>query len=157
MVKELIVSWERFGDMSEKLADRLAEDYGKRIDIVVGLARGGILLSMVISERLNRELTFMRVKSYTAKHKEGKPRLVFDIQSDISKKTVLLVDDLSDTGETFKFSVNHLKKYKPKKIITASMHIKPWTKFVPDLYLEKTDRWVVYPWGKNREKKAREL
>ena len=29
---------------------------------------------------------------------------------------------------------------------TATMHMKPWTKHVPDYYVVKTEAWVVYPW-----------
>jgi hypothetical protein len=28
----------------------------------------------------------------------------------------------------------------------ATLHIKPWSRFVPDYYAESVDAWVVYPW-----------
>jgi hypoxanthine phosphoribosyltransferase len=28
----------------------------------------------------------------------------------------------------------------------ATIHLKPWSKIIPDYYVSTTDNWVVYPW-----------
>jgi hypoxanthine phosphoribosyltransferase len=43
----------------------------------------------------------------------------FPLYVDIKDKCVLLVDDITDTGDTLRVSLEHLKKFKPKEIRTA--------------------------------------
>jgi hypothetical protein len=58
----------------------------------------------------------------------------------------LLVDDISDTGDSLIIAGEHLKHRGYKNPRTATMHMKPWTKHVPDYYVVRTEAWVVYPW-----------
>jgi len=64
----------------------------------------------------------------------------------IKDKRVLLVDDVSDSGLTLQFSVQTLSLYMPAEIKTATLYIKPWTKYVPDYYAEQVNEWVIFPW-----------
>jgi len=57
-----------------------------------------------------------------------------------------LVDDISDTGDSLTIAGEHMKQRGYKQLRTATMHMKPWTKHVPDYYVVKTKAWVVYPW-----------
>ncbi len=147
MAEKLVLNWDDFGKLAERLADRAKERYKEKIDIVIGLVRGGVPLALVVSDRLGAELDLMRVKSYSGIADRAEPKLVFDIHSDIEGKHVLVVDDLSDKGDTFDFVVKHLKSvYRPGKISTAAVFVKPWSQHVPEIYLEKTEKWIVYPW-----------
>ncbi len=150
MTEKQIVGWDEFGRLAEALAEKITQKYDGSIDVVIGMARGGIPLSMLVSDRLHTELDFMRVKSYRDIDVRAEPQLVFDIRMDINNRTVLVVDDLSDKGDTFDFATKHLNAdFKPKHVYTASIFVKPWTHFVPDVYLEKTEKWIVYPWEMN--------
>lgn len=147
MTEKQVISWNEFGELAEKLAGKITGKYGSSIDIVIGMARGGIPLSMLVADRLRAELDFMRVKSYKEIDVRAEPKLIFDIRIDINNRTVLLIDDLSDKGDTFDFATKHLlQSYKPRHVLTACIFVKPWSKFAPDVYLEKTEKWIVYPW-----------
>jgi len=41
---------------------------------------------------------------------------------------------------------NHLQSRKVADLRTACLHVKPWTKQLPNYYAESTDVWVIYPW-----------
>jgi hypoxanthine phosphoribosyltransferase len=63
---------------------------------------------------------------------------------------VLLVDDVTDTGDTFSVAIQHLReRASPAEIRTAALHHKEVPTFVPDLYAAKvvTWRWIIYPWA----------
>jgi hypoxanthine phosphoribosyltransferase len=61
-------------------------------------------------------------------------------------KNPLLVDDISDTGDSLTVAGEHLEQRGYMNPRTATMHMKPWTKLIPDYYVVKTEAWVVYPW-----------
>ncbi len=145
--QKLLISWDEFGSSVDKLSIAVLKAYKGQIDTVVGIARGGIPTSMVIADRLGAELDFIRIKSYKGVGIKTEPKVTSDVHTDLRNKKVLLVDDLSDQGDTFKFTINHLsRKYTPQKINTAALFVKPWSKFKPDIYLEVVDKWIVFPW-----------
>lgn len=60
----------------------------------------------------------------------------------------ILVDDIRDTGDTLRVSLEHLKKFEPKEIRTAVLIHKIISNFLPDYYVKKMIkwRWVIFPW-----------
>jgi len=66
------------------------------------------------------------------------------------KKGILIVDDISDTGETLK-SIRTFFDY------TITLTIKKGTGFIPDFYVEEFDRgeWIVFPWEDGTNKTER--
>jgi len=87
------------------------------------------------------------VKLYISAGQRGeRPYLRQPLTLSIKDRRVLLVDDVSDSGLTLQFSVQALSLYMPAEIKTATLYIKPWTRYVPDYYAEQVNEWVIFPW-----------
>ncbi len=142
-----MVSIDKLYSMSEALAEKINSKYpNQKTDIVIGVARGGLFSALILADRLGAEFDSVRVKSYVNGSLQ-EPVLVSDVSKNLNGKSVVVVDDVSDRGETFEFVVKHLKaNYSLKDIKTASLFIKPWTKFMPDVYISETKSFVVFPW-----------
>ena len=138
------ISWSEYGNLAEALAEKVRTG-GKKFDLVVGIARGGIPVAMVASDRLGVKIDMINVKSYTGIEKRGSPTILSTLTERIQGKSVLLVDDLVDQGDTLALVQGYLKKQKPKTLLTAVLFKKPWSKAEPDYYLEVVDKWVVSP------------
>jgi uncharacterized protein len=138
------VSWPEYGNLAEALAEKVRSS-GKRFDLVVGIARGGIPVAMVVSDHLNVRIDFINVKSYFGIGIRGTPKILSTLTEEIAGKSILIVDDLVDQGDTMKVVKEYLSKQGPKLLEVAVLFKKPWTKFEPDYYLEVVDRWVVFP------------
>lgn len=80
--------------------------------------------------------------------KDGKAHLRYLINADLSGKNVLIVDDITDTGESMMLAKEFVEKLNPKEIRTATIfHIRT-SKFVPDYYSREIDWvWVMWPWN----------
>ncbi len=80
--------------------------------------------------------------------KDGKARIRYPLTADLTGKKVLIVDDITDTGESMLVSTDFIKTLNPAEIKTATaLHIKT-SKFTPDYYGEEIDwMWVVFPWN----------
>jgi hypoxanthine phosphoribosyltransferase len=140
------VEWLEFGRLCEKLAGSVKESDSK-VDLVVGIARGGIPPAMVVADRLRVPIDFINVKSYTGVQQRGRVKIISTLFEDATKKHVLVVDDLVDQGETMDTILAFLEeKYHPSKVTTAALFIKPWSKFRPDFFVDTTDAWIVFPW-----------
>lgn len=141
-----IVGWDEFGQLAEKLIAKIKKN-NSSFDLIVGIARGGIPLAMVLADRLRIPIDFINVKSYLSERKRGKVKILSTLLSDAKNKDVLLVDDLVDEGDTMETIVNYLhNKYSPVRLKTAVLFKKPWSNFQPDYYVGTTEAWVVFPW-----------
>ena len=138
------ISWSEYGNLAEALAEKVRAT-GRRYDLVVGIARGGIPVAMVVSDHLDVKIDFVNVKSYNDIGKRTPPRILSTLTEGVAGKNVLLVDDLVDQGDTMAFMKKYLMDQKPKSLDTAVMFKKPWSKAEPDYFLETVSEWIVFP------------
>lgn len=93
----------------------------------------------------------MKVEHYLrGAEMKAEARIKFPISIDISGKKVLIVDDITDTGETLQLSVGYVQSLRPAEIKTAVLQHKICSSFVPDFYAQKIIRWrwIIYPWAR---------
>ncbi len=138
------ITWSEYGNLTEGLAEKVSAS-GKRFDLVVGIARGGIPVSMVVADHLDLKVDFINVKSYNDIGKRTQPRIVSTLTEGVRDRRILLVDDLVDQGDTMAFVRSHLEGQKPAALGTATLFKKPWSKTEPDYFLETVSEWIVFP------------
>lgn len=145
-----LVSWSRFHALARKLA-RQVHASGYRPDILVGIGRGGYLPARILSDFLDlMDLTSFKIEHYHATRKGRQARVRYPLNADLTGRRVLLVDDVSDSGDTFRVALDHLASCgSPAEVRTAVLHHKVVSPFVPDYYAHKVInwRWIVYPWA----------
>ena len=138
------ISWSEYGNLAAALAEKVRAN-GRKYDLVVGIARGGIPVAMVVSDHLNVKIDFVNVKSYNDIGKRTTPRILTTLTEGVQGKDVLLVDDLVDQGDTMSFMQRYLNEQEPRSLETAVMFKKPWSAVQPDYYLETVSEWIVFP------------
>ena len=118
---------------------------------IVGITRGGLVPARLISDLIdNNEVYTITVQFYKSVGiTSNKPRIICPVQGDIVDKNVLIVDDISDTGESLIVAKKHLEEEGAEKVVVATLMKKPHTKFEPDLYVDETSAWVIFPWEVN--------
>lgn len=150
------LGWAQYGEFVNRLAEDIASNE-PRFDLVIGIARGGIPVAMVVADRLGTKIDFINVKSYTDVEKREKPQILTTIIEDISGRRVLLVDDLVDRGDTMETISHYLSAQGPKSIKTAVLFTKPWSSFQPDYSLQVVDSWIVFPYERGEVRRSRLL
>jgi len=138
------IGWAEYGSLTEALAEKV-QSSGKVFDLVVGIARGGIPVAMVVSDRLGVKIDTITVKSYSGIAERGSVRILTTLTERVKGKSVLIVDDLVDQGDTMSSVKGFLRKSGAKEVETAVVFKKPWSKTDPDYYLESTEDWIVFP------------
>jgi uncharacterized protein len=148
------VTWAQYGEMVTKLAETIASS-SERFDLVIGIARGGMPVAMVIADTLGLRVDFLNVKSYTDVGERVKPKILSTITENITGKRVLVVDDLVDGGATMECITEYLTTQHPMSIKTAVLFTKPWSTFSPDYSLRVVDNWIVFPYERGEVKRSR--
>jgi len=146
-----ILFWEDVYELSKNTAIKIIES-GFKPDIVVGLARGGWFTARIICDYLNiDDLVSMKVEHWgtTAKISLPEARLKYPFEVDLKGKKVLLVDDITDTGESLILAKNVASKLNPAEIRIAVMQYMTSSKIKPDYYAEVINEWIwmAYPWN----------
>ncbi len=145
-----LISWARFQSLCRQLVLRI-DGAGFRPDLIVAIARGGYMPARVLSDFFGiMDLACFRIEHYRGARKQAVTRIKYPLAADVSGRRVLLVDDVSDTGDTFDVATAHVRERgEPAELRTAVMHHKVVSRFVPDFYAAKVTkwRWLVYPWA----------
>ncbi|MEM3004676.1 MAG: phosphoribosyltransferase [Candidatus Bathyarchaeia archaeon] len=143
------MDWDRFYTLSREVAKKIKTS-GYKPDVIIGLARGGWVLSRVLCDFLGvKDLHSVKVEHWgITASPDGEARVKYPLSLDLSGRKILVVDDITDTGESMRKAVEHVKSLGPAEIRTAALrHIKG-SKFIPDYYGEEIEwRWVIFPWN----------
>lgn len=141
------VWWERLYELCFRLYEQII-DSSYHPDVIVGVARGGWIPARILSDLFfTRDTANVKVDLYRGIYaRDQAPQISQKIPRDMKWERPLLVDDISDTGDSLIIAGEHLQQRGYKSPRTATMHMKPWTKLIPDYYVVKTEAWVVYPW-----------
>jgi len=118
-----------------------------QIDQIVSICRGGDVVSRIFSDLLGTlPISHITLTSYKDMKKQKIPMITEEPQKDMTEKTILIIDEVSDTGQTFEMVVQYFSKRGVKKIYTLSPYVKPHTTFIPDFFHTKIDAWIVFPY-----------
>jgi xanthine phosphoribosyltransferase len=138
---KIYIKWEEFHQDVKNLCEKI-KDSGQ-YDKIVAISRGGLIPAGIIAYELNiRNSAVINIATYVgATHLKmdevDKPEFV----GKVDEKT-LIVDDLSDSGQTFKV----MRRQFPKgKYVTV--YAKEKGKAEVDIYAKDIpDNWIVFPW-----------
>lgn len=144
-----IMSWDLFNELAKKVAVKMNED-NYRPDFMVGLARGGWVLSRVLCDYLCiKDLVSLKVEHWgVTATPDGTAQIKYPINMDLTGKDVVIVDDITDTGESMKVALEYIKTLNPMTLKTAALRNINGSTFTPDYFGDEIPwRWVVFPWN----------
>lgn len=118
-------------DIQQRLAEmatQIEADYEGKDILLVGVLKGAIMVMADLSRAFSRhvEIDWMAVSSYGSGTKSsGVVRILKDLDTDISGRHVLIVEDIIDTGLTLSWLVSNLSSRKPASVEIATLLRKP--------------------------------
>jgi hypoxanthine phosphoribosyltransferase len=111
-----------------EMAEEITADYDGRDLLMVGVLRGAVMVMADLSRAMPRhlEMDWMAVSSYGSGTKSsGVVRILKDLDTDITGRHVLIVDEIIDTGLTLSWLVNNLGSRSPASVEIATLLRKP--------------------------------
>ena len=133
----LNLTWNDFDKAVQELSQQVLRD-GKP-EVIVGIPRGGLPLAVAISHQLDVPL-FIPVYGHS--------------YAMISDKNILIVDDISDTGQEMKQQLLHADQFGCKNVRTLVLIEREGT-IQPTTYkwkwIDKNQGWVIFPWERKSE------
>jgi len=143
------MDWNLFYILSKHVAKKINSS-GYKPDLIIGLARGGWILARVLCDLVNvKDLVSLKVEHWgVTATLDRKAKLKYPFNIDLTGKSVLVVDDITDTGESMQIAVDYIQSLNPYELKTATLRYIESSKFVPDYFAEEIAwRWVIFPWN----------
>ena len=133
-------------ELSLRLA-QLVKESGYKPDTIVCINRGGMIVSRLLSDFLDiKDIRTIRVEHYSIVEKQERARIVEPLSNKLNGEKILLVDDVTDTGESLKVARDYLLNNGASEVRIATLHYKPWSSIKPEYFVEQTNKWIIYFW-----------
>lgn len=129
-MKEMVLTHEQILDIAKDIGHKIKAEIANedKIPVVIGVMKGAVHFLADMVKHLDTPVfvDYIQVSSYFGTSRTGEIHLVKDLTYDIKDRTVIIVEDVIDTGLSMEYLVNHLNnKYHPKRIIITALFDKP--------------------------------
>ena len=126
----------------------LVQKIDQPFDTILGIARGGLSMAQLLGEHYDiRQVYAINTIGYDGTKKKDSVE-VFNIPDLKSASTVLIVDDIVDSGDTLIEVLDTLNtKYPNVTFITASLFYKKTAKITPTWYVKEPKGWIDFFWS----------
>lgn len=142
----LDLSWEMFGELCRALALRVARDFDP--DLVVGIARAGVFPGAVVASVLRKDFYAL-----TISRREGgelvreRPAVLSAAPLQCQGRRILLVDEITSSGDTMRLGLASIRDRNPAEIRTATSFARHGG-YQPDYVALQTDATIIFPWDR---------
>lgn len=137
------ISWLKYHKDCLMLAKKLKAE---KIDKIVAISRGGLVVARILSDLLLIPISHITIESYKDLKRKKHAIITETPTSNFQRQTILIVDEIADSGRTFKRALSYFKNFQIKKIFTLALYIKSRTKPIPDFWSQKIDAWIIFPY-----------
>ena len=129
VVEKILVSQEEIEKRSYELGKQISEDYTSagETPLLVALLKGSVpfLAELIKHIDLDIQFDFMDVSSYAGTESAGDVKINKDLDCSIKGRSILLVEDIVDTGRTLKVVTEMLKNKGAKDVKVVALLDKP--------------------------------
>jgi uncharacterized protein len=147
-----LVTWDEIAQWTETVARKITET-GFRPTVVIGLTRGGWVPARLICDHLKvKKLYAVKTEHWgVTANQDGKALLTQELSISIANDNVLVVDDITDTGESLMLALGHLGEMRPKELKSATLLHIAHSKIQPDYFCVHVAKeewtWFIFPWN----------
>ena len=125
---EILITEEQIRSRIAELSRQVEADYADKDVLLVGVLKGAVMVMADLSRELRIPVTmdWMAVSSYgSGTASSGVVRILKDLDTDLSGKTVLIVEDIIDSGLTLSWLLANLRSRGPESIEIFTLLRKP--------------------------------
>ena len=138
------ISWEDFARLSAMLVEQL-EQAG--VEVIVGIARAGLIPATTVACNLRREMYPVRVtRRVNDEVRYASPVWKAPVSPEVAGKVVAVVDEIADSGETLALVAEGARAQGAAQVVTATLVSHSWASPPPDFCALVSDELVIFPW-----------
>ena len=125
---ELFISYEKIRSIVESMAEKMSEDFAEKRPLFICILNGSFMFAAELFKRIDLiecEISFVKLASYEGDSTTGKVKQLIGLKEEIKGRTVVVLEDIVDTGITIDNIINQINKLEPKELKIATLLLKP--------------------------------
>jgi hypoxanthine phosphoribosyltransferase len=111
-----------------QMAEKMNKDLAGKDPLFICILNGSFMFASDLMKQItveNAQITFMRLSSYDGMGTTGKVKKLMGFTEDLNDRTVVLLEDIVDTGITISNTLEQIKDFNAKEVLVATMLFKP--------------------------------
>lgn len=125
---ELYIPYEKIRSVIEVMAEKMNTDFAEKDPLFVCILNGSFMFAAELFKRINlmkAQITFVKLASYHGDKTSGEVKQLIGFNENVAGRTVVILEDIVDTGITLDNILEQLKLLKPAEIKVATLLLKP--------------------------------
>jgi hypoxanthine phosphoribosyltransferase len=125
---ELFIPYEKIRSVIERIADEMNENLEGKNPLFLCILNGSFIFAAEIFKRitlLDAEITFVKLSSYKDTSTTGQVKELIGLNENLAGKTVIILEDIVDTGNTIAKTIEQIQAMNPACIQVATLLLKP--------------------------------
>ncbi len=125
---EIYITYEKIRSVVEKMADKMNIDLAHKKPLFICILNGSFMFAAELFKRielLETEISFVKLASYHGDKTSGEVKQLIGLNEDIEGRTVVILEDIVDTGITIESILEQLRKLNPREVKIATLLLKP--------------------------------
>ena len=123
----LYISQKQIETELKRIASEITRDLSSKNPLFICLLNGSFIFAADLIRKLdfNCSISFVKLRSYSGSQSSGEIHEIIGLNESIEGRTIVIVDDIIDTGFTLTYLLKQLKEKRPAEIKVATMFFKP--------------------------------
>lgn len=124
---DLFLTQEEIENAIDKIAKQIAIDLSGKNPLFLCVLNGAFMFASELMKRMQEpsQISFVKVASYDGMEPKGSIKNLIGLSEDIKERTIVILEDIVDTGFTMKKMLEDLQKQSPASVYIASLLFKP--------------------------------
>ena len=109
------------------VADKMSSDLKGKNPLLLGVLNGSFIFAADLMRMLDIEceISFVKMSSYEGTQSTGNVKKLVGLNEDIEGRTIVIVEDIVDTGLTMERMIEYLNGFNPAEIHICTLLLKP--------------------------------
>ena len=133
------ISSEEIDQRVTEVAAKLNQDFAGEDVVFLGILNGCFIFASDLIRKLNLncQISFIKLASYEGTESSGEVKQLIGLNDSIKGRTVVIIEDIVDSGLTLETIIEIIRPLDPKEIKIATMFLKPgaYNKNIPVDYV----------------------
>lgn len=125
---ELFITHEKLQSVVDDMAAKMNADFKDKSPLFLCILNGSFMFAAEIYKRislLDSEISFIKLASYEGTHTTGSVKQLIGLNEDLAGRTVVVLEDIVDSGITIANTIEQIQAKNPAEIIIATLLLKP--------------------------------
>lgn len=109
------------------VADKMSADLKGKNPLLLGVLNGSFIFAADLMRMLTieSEISFVKMSSYEGTSSTGTVKKLVGLNENIEGRTIVIVEDIVDSGLTMERMLDYLKDFKPAEVHICTLLLKP--------------------------------